>query len=103
MASAQPTVGSLGFPKHFLEGVLYFFLGFKALEVCSAMPSMFIPKINDFDANFCQACGWRVSGPFKEFGVSFKVVNHTRLSRRFLEFSDTLTAKPYERQRSTLE
>ena len=25
VASAQPTVGSLGFPKHFLEGVFYYF------------------------------------------------------------------------------
>ena len=39
----------------------------------------------------------------QEFGVPCKVVNNTRLSRRFLEFSDTLTAKPYERQRSALE
>ena len=56
-----------------------------------------------FDANFCQACGSRVSGHFKGFGLSFKVENSTRLSRRVLEFSDTLTAKPYERQRSALE
>ena len=31
MAATQPTVGSLGFPKHFLEGVFYFFSRFQGL------------------------------------------------------------------------
>ena len=36
--------GISGLSESFLRGRLLFFLGFKALEVCSAMPSMFIPK-----------------------------------------------------------
>ena len=36
--------GISGLSEAFLEGVFYFCLGFKALEVCSAMPSIFIPK-----------------------------------------------------------
>ena len=36
--------GISGLSEAFLIGRLLFFLGFKALEVFSAMPSMFIPK-----------------------------------------------------------
>ena len=39
----------------------------------------------------------------KQSGVPGKVLNHTRISRRFQEFSDALRAKPYQRQRSALE
>lgn len=39
----------------------------------------------------------------KDFCVPGKVVNHTRISRRFQQFPDTLRAKPCHRQRSALE
>ena len=94
--------GISGLSEAFLRGRLIFFSRFQGLGSLFSDAQNFYTQTT-FDANFCQACGSRVSGPFKEFGVPCKVVNNTRLSRRVLEFSDTLTAKPYERQRSALE
>ena len=95
--------GISGLSEAFLRGrLLLFFSRFQGLGSLFS-DAQHVYTQTTFDANFCQACGSRVSGPFKGFGLSFKVENSTRLSRRVLEFSDTLTAKPYERQRSALE
>ena len=94
--------GISGLSEAFLRGRLIFFSRFQGLGSLFSDAQHVYTKTT-LTLTFVKLVVGEVSGPFKEFGLSFKVVNHTRLSRRFLEFSDTLTAKPYERQRSTLE
>ena len=56
---------------------------------------------NDIDANFCQACGSQTS--LVKVGKPNKHIDHVGISRRFQEFSDAASNKPYQRQKSALE
>ena len=56
---------------------------------------------NDIDANFCQACGSQTS--LVKVGKPNKHMDHVGISRRFQEFSDAASNKPYQRQKSALE
>ena len=56
---------------------------------------------NDTDANFCQACGLQTS--LVKVGKPNKHIDHVSISRRFQEFSDAASNKPYQRQKSALE
>ena len=68
----------------------------KAARCCSAC---LYP--NDIDANFCQPCGSQTS--LVKVGKPNKHIDHVGISRRFQEFSDAASNKPYQRQKSALE
>ena len=56
---------------------------------------------NDIDPNICQACGSQTS--LVNVGKPNKHIDHVGISRRFQDFSDALSNKPYQRQKSVLE
>lgn len=56
---------------------------------------------NDIDANFCQPCGSQTS--LVKVGKPNKHIDHVGKSRRFQEFSEAASNKPYQRQKSALE
>ena len=50
---------------------------------------------------FCQACGSQTS--LVKVGKPNKHIDHVGISRRFQEFSDAASNKPYQRQKSAWE